>query len=88
VLDDRPEFAMRERFPEAERVLRADFATFQKQRQGDLQTRLVSDTSLVKIALSTSLAQLIINGLLVTGGIALMICPVRSSCSRRPASPR
>ncbi|MDB1086067.1 ABC transporter ATP-binding protein [Streptomyces sp. ACA25] len=56
----------------AGRVIRADLARFQQQRQGDVHTRLVSDTSLVKIALSHSLAQLIINGLMVLGGIALM----------------
>lgn len=55
------------------RVLRADLAGFQRERQGDVHTRLVADTSLVKIALSHSLAQLIINGLLVVGGIALMV---------------
>ncbi|WP_103502976.1 ABC transporter ATP-binding protein [Streptomyces sp. SM14] len=55
------------------RVLRADLARFQRERQGDVHTRLVADTSLVKIALSHSLAQLIINGLLVVGGIGLMI---------------
>jgi ATP-binding cassette subfamily B protein len=55
------------------RVLRAELAAFQRERQGDVHTRLVADTSLVKIALSHSLAQLIINGLLVVGGIALMI---------------
>ncbi|WP_149180168.1 ABC transporter ATP-binding protein [Streptomyces sp. TRM49041] len=53
-------------------VLRADLGRFRRQRQGDVHTRLVSDTSLVKIALSHSLAQLIINGLLVVGGIVLM----------------
>jgi ATP-binding cassette subfamily B protein len=54
------------------RVLRADLAHFQAQRQGDVHTRLVSDTSLVKIALSQSLAQLVINGLIVLGGVVMM----------------
>ncbi|GAB3108914.1 ABC transporter ATP-binding protein [Streptomyces calidiresistens] len=56
----------------SERVLRADLAHLQGQRMGDVHTRLVADTSLVRVALSHSLAQLVINGLLVVGGIALM----------------
>ncbi|RBM24331.1 ABC transporter ATP-binding protein [Streptomyces sp. PT12] len=54
------------------RVLRADLASLHAQRQGDVQTRLVSDTSLVKIALTQSLAQLVVNGLTVVGGVVLM----------------
>ncbi|WP_407699419.1 ABC transporter ATP-binding protein, partial [Streptomyces alkaliphilus] len=56
----------------SERVLRADLAHLQGQRMGDVHTRLVADTSLVRVALSHSLAQLVINGLLVVGGIVLM----------------
>lgn len=41
VLDDRPEFATRERFPEAERVLRADFAAPLRDVPLDAATHLV-----------------------------------------------
>ncbi|GAA2358884.1 ABC transporter ATP-binding protein [Streptomyces carpaticus] len=54
------------------RVLRADLAAFQARRQGDVHTRLVSDTSLVKIALSQSLAQIAVNGLVVIGCVVMM----------------
>ncbi|MFF2375802.1 ABC transporter ATP-binding protein [Streptomyces xiamenensis] len=54
------------------RVLRADLAAYQARRQGDVHTRLVSDTSLVKIALSQSLAQIIVNGLVVIGCVVMM----------------
>ncbi|MFI7276878.1 ABC transporter ATP-binding protein [Streptomyces sp. NPDC049879] len=54
------------------RVLRAELAELHARRQGDLQTRLVSDTSLVKIALSQSLAQVVVNGLVVAGGVVMM----------------
>ncbi|MFR9727190.1 ABC transporter ATP-binding protein [Streptomyces sp. MS19] len=54
------------------RVLRAELAELHARRQGDLQTRLVSDTSLVKIALSQSLAQVVVNGLVVVGGVVMM----------------
>lgn len=54
------------------RLLRADLTAFGKQSQGDIFTRTVTDTSLVKIALSQSLAQLIISGATVIGGVVLM----------------
>ncbi|WP_240796685.1 ABC transporter ATP-binding protein [Streptomyces sp. RFCAC02] len=54
------------------RVLRAELAALHARRQGDIQTRLVSDTSLVKIALSQSLAQVVVNGLVVAGGVVMM----------------
>lgn len=54
------------------RLLRADLIAFGKQSQGDIFTRTVTDTSLVKIALSQSLAQLIISGATVIGGVVLM----------------
>ncbi|QHC26175.1 ABC transporter ATP-binding protein [Streptomyces sp. GS7] len=54
------------------RLLRADLTEFGKRPQGDILTRTVTDTSLVKIALSQSLAQLIISGATVIGGVVLM----------------
>lgn len=55
-----------------ERLLRADLTAFGKRPQGDILTRAVTDTSLVKIALSQSLAQLITSGATVAGGVVLM----------------
>ncbi|NGO10255.1 ABC transporter ATP-binding protein [Streptomyces sp. HC44] len=54
------------------RLLRADLTAFGNKSQGDIFTRTVTDTSLVKIALSQSLAQLIISGATVIGGVVLM----------------
>lgn len=54
------------------RLLRVDLAAYSKQQQGDVLTRTVADTSLAKIALSQSLAQLIINGFTVVGGVVVM----------------
>ena len=56
----------------AARLLRADLAAYQKHPQGDLLTRTVTDTSLVKIALSQALAQLVLNAATVLSGIGLM----------------
>ncbi|WP_070012845.1 ABC transporter ATP-binding protein [Streptomyces abyssalis] len=54
------------------RLLRVDLSAYSKQQQGDVLTRTVSDTSLAKIALSQSLAQLVINGFTVVGGVVVM----------------
>ncbi|MBA0053542.1 ATP-binding cassette domain-containing protein [Streptomyces sp. AJS327] len=54
------------------RLLRSDLAAYQKHSQGDLLTRAVTDTSLVKIALSQAMAQLVLNSATVVGGIGLM----------------
>ncbi|WCN02388.1 ABC transporter ATP-binding protein [Streptomyces sp. M92] len=54
------------------RLLRADLTAFARQSQGDILTRTVTDTSLVRIALSQSLAQLIVSGATVVGGVVLM----------------
>lgn len=54
------------------RLLGSELAAFSRHQQGDLLTRTVTDTSMVKIALSQSLAQLVINGFTVVGGVALM----------------
>ncbi|MGI5427612.1 ABC transporter ATP-binding protein [Streptomyces sp. CA-179760] len=54
------------------RLLRADLTAFAKESQGDIFTRTVTDTSLARIALAQSLAQLIVSGATVIGGIVLM----------------
>ncbi|QPP07928.1 ABC transporter ATP-binding protein [Streptomyces bathyalis] len=54
------------------RLLHVDLSAYSKQQQGDVLTRTVSDTSLAKIALSQSLAQLVINGFTVAGGVVVM----------------
>jgi ABC-type multidrug transport system fused ATPase/permease subunit len=54
------------------RLLRSDLAEFGKLQHGDVFTRMVTDTSLVKVALSHSVAQLVINGFIVAGGVVLM----------------
>lgn len=54
------------------RLLHVDLTAYSKQQQGDVLTRTVSDTSLAKIALSQSLAQLVINGFTVVGGVIVM----------------
>ncbi|MBQ1115583.1 ABC transporter ATP-binding protein [Streptomyces anulatus] len=54
------------------KVLRADRAHLDTWRQGDLHTRLVGDTSLMKIALTQSLAQIVLNGLIVVGAVVMM----------------
>ncbi|MFB7931232.1 ABC transporter ATP-binding protein [Streptomyces sp. NPDC056039] len=54
------------------RLLRADLTAFGKESQGDIFTRTVTDTSLARIALAQSLAQLIVSGATVVGGIVLM----------------
>ncbi|MFD3658164.1 ABC transporter ATP-binding protein [Streptomyces sp. NPDC058620] len=54
------------------KILRADLAHLNTQRQGDVHTRLVGDTALMKIALTQSLAQILLNGLIVVGGTVMM----------------
>ncbi|PZH14275.1 ABC transporter ATP-binding protein [Streptomyces sp. NTH33] len=54
------------------RLLRSDLARFNEYQQGDLFTRVVTDTSMARIALTQSLAQLVINGFMVLGGVVLM----------------
>ncbi|MFH8349033.1 ABC transporter ATP-binding protein [Streptomyces sp. NPDC018045] len=54
------------------RLLRADLTAFGKRPQGDVLTRAVTDTSMVKVALSQSLTQLVTSGATVTGGVVLM----------------
>lgn len=54
------------------RLLRADMKAFSRLEHGDVFTRMVTDTSLARIALSQSLAQMAVAGFMVAGGIALM----------------
>ncbi|MEV3966611.1 ABC transporter ATP-binding protein [Streptomyces sp. NPDC050698] len=54
------------------RLLRADLTAFARESQGDIFTRTVTDTSLARIALAQSLAQLIVSGATVIGGVVLM----------------
>ncbi|QNP61877.1 ABC transporter ATP-binding protein [Streptomyces genisteinicus] len=56
----------------AGKVLRADLGYLHTQRQGDVHTRLVGDTALMKIALTQSMAQILLNGLIVLGGVVMM----------------
>lgn len=55
------------------RLLHSDLAAVARYRQGDLFTRMVTDTSLAKVALVQSGTQLIVNGLMVFGGVVVMI---------------
>ncbi|MET7339455.1 ABC transporter ATP-binding protein [Nonomuraea sp. NPDC005650] len=54
------------------RLLRASMSAFRRLEHGDAFTRAVTDTALARIALSDSLAQIIISGFMVIGGIVLM----------------
>ncbi|MFI5782530.1 ABC transporter ATP-binding protein [Nocardia sp. NPDC051570] len=54
------------------RLLRADLAAFRRWDLGDLQARMVTDSSIARMALSESLAQILTAGLSVTGALALM----------------
>lgn len=55
------------------RPLHSDLAVFARYHQGDLFTRMVTDTSLAKVALVQSATQLIVNGFMVSGGVVVMI---------------
>jgi len=55
------------------RLLGADVAEFNRRSQGDLLTRSVTDTALVKVALANSLAILFVEGFMVVGGAVLML---------------
>ena len=56
-----------------EKVLFSDVQAFSKLRQGDVFSRIVTDTSMLKIALSQSMANIIVDSAMVLGGIALML---------------
>ncbi|ARF74360.1 ABC transporter ATP-binding protein [Kitasatospora albolonga] len=54
------------------RLLRADMAAFGRLDHGDVFTRVVTDTSIARVSLSQSLAQIVTSGFMVVGGIAAM----------------
>jgi ATP-binding cassette subfamily B protein len=54
-------------------LLKLDLAWFEKQRTGDLLSRLTADTALLQVILSTSLPIALRNVVLCIGGISLMI---------------
>ncbi|TLW92333.1 ABC transporter ATP-binding protein [Saccharomonospora piscinae] len=55
-----------------ERVLHADVRAFSRWRHGDIQARIVTDTSLLKIALAQSTASIIVDSFMVLGSVVLM----------------
>ncbi|MGW2514248.1 ABC transporter ATP-binding protein [Streptomyces scopuliridis] len=54
------------------RLLRSRTAAFARWEQGDVFTRMVTDTSLARICMAQALAQIVTSGFMVIGGIALM----------------
>lgn len=54
------------------KLLRAELAGFQRYGQGDLMTRGVSDTAVARLALSSSLAQVVTSAFTVLGCLAVM----------------
>lgn len=54
------------------RLLRADMAAFSRLDHGDVLTRMVTDTSVARIAVAQSVSQISASALMVVGGIALM----------------
>lgn len=54
------------------RLLRSDMSAFSRLDHGDVFTRMVTDTSLARISLSQSLAQIATSTFTVVGGLALM----------------
>lgn len=55
-----------------DKLLHADVTAFGKLRHGDVQARVVTDTSLLKIALAQSLPSIFIDTAMVIGGVVLM----------------
>ncbi|SFB47990.1 ATP-binding cassette, subfamily B [Amycolatopsis marina] len=55
-----------------DRVLFADFARFSALRLGDIASRIVADTSMLKVALSQSVATIMVDSAMLVGGIVLM----------------
>ncbi|MFF8917392.1 ABC transporter ATP-binding protein [Streptomyces sp. NPDC015032] len=54
------------------RILRSDMAHFSRLEHGDVFTRVVTDTSVARIALTQSVAQIATSVFTVAGGLALM----------------
>ena len=55
-----------------DRVLFADFNRFSKLRLGDVSSRIVADTSMLKVALSQSVATILVDSAMLIGGVVLM----------------
>ncbi|MFF8842424.1 ABC transporter ATP-binding protein [Streptomyces sp. NPDC015127] len=56
----------------AARLLRSRLASYNRWDQGDVFTRMVTDTSLARICMTQALAQIVTSAFMVVGGIALM----------------
>lgn len=54
------------------RLLRSDMSAFSRLDHGDVFTRMVTDTSLARVSLSQSLAQIVTSTFMVAGGLTLM----------------
>jgi ABC-type multidrug transport system fused ATPase/permease subunit len=54
------------------RILRSDMSAFSRLEHGDIFTRMVTDTSVARISLTQSLAQIATSVFTVVGGLALM----------------
>ncbi|MHC0432935.1 ABC transporter ATP-binding protein [Streptomyces sp. O3] len=56
----------------AARLLRSRLQSFNRWDQGDVFTRMVTDTSLARVCMTQALAQIVTSAFMVIGGIALM----------------
>ncbi|MEV6675756.1 ABC transporter ATP-binding protein [Streptomyces erythrochromogenes] len=54
------------------RLLRADMSAYARLDHGDVFTRAVTDTSIARVSLSGSLAQIVTSAFMVAGGIGIM----------------
>ncbi|WP_329381397.1 ABC transporter ATP-binding protein/permease [Streptomyces sp. NBC_01351] len=54
------------------RLLRADMGAYSRLDHGDVFTRTVTDTSIARVSLSGSLAQIVTSAFMVAGGIGIM----------------
>ncbi|EIE98532.1 ABC transporter ATP-binding protein [Saccharomonospora glauca] len=54
------------------RVLGADYRAFSRHRIGDLTSRIVADTAMLRVSLSQSLASIVVDATMVLGGLVLM----------------
>lgn len=55
-----------------DRVLGADYRAFGKHRIGDISSRIIADTAMLRIALSQSLSSIVVDTAMVLGGAVLM----------------
>jgi ABC-type multidrug transport system fused ATPase/permease subunit len=54
------------------RLLRSRLPAYERWDQGDVFTRLVTDTSLARVSLTQALSQIVTSGFMVVGGIVMM----------------